>query len=109
MVVARQQVSDSDNQGDRSVDELECGQRGQAAVVGQLFGLLCLGMAQQLEVHGEGFAFRGFFHSLTLGISFGENLFSAIHLLFSDEDLTALLIVWLTYHICCRRTAWSTP
>ena len=36
VVVAGQQVTCGDDHGDRPVDELECSQRGQTAVVGKL-------------------------------------------------------------------------
>src|SRR5271156_5915635 len=84
VVVARQEVSGSDDHGNRPVDEFERGQGGQTAVVGQLLRSRYLHLTEHRQVHGEGLAFADFLHGLGLGRCPTSFLFRH-HLPFGNE------------------------
>jgi hypothetical protein len=83
-MVGRQQVSGGDDQRDRPIDEFQGCQRRQTAVVGQLLRPWNFGLAEQRQVHDEGFAFADLFDRLTLGRCPPSILFRH-HLPFGNE------------------------
>jgi len=83
-MVAGHDVSGSDDDRYRPVDEFERGQGGNSAVVGELFWPRNLDLTQQREVDDKGFAFADFLHSFGLGRCLPRFLFRH-HLPFSNE------------------------
>jgi hypothetical protein len=84
VVVARHEVSGSDDQGNRPIDEFERGQGGHTAVVGQLLWPRYLDLPNQRKVDDKGFAFADFLHGLGLRRCVPRFLFRH-HLPFSNE------------------------
>src|SRR6201997_1557876 len=77
-----------DDQGDGPVDEFECRQGGQAAVVGQLLGPRNLELPHHRHVHHEGFALADLLYRFTLRYPTACLLFRH-HLPFSNEGFAA--------------------
>src|ERR1700753_2256531 len=75
VMVARQEVPERDDEGDRPVDEFQGGEGGDTAVIGQLLGSGDLGLADQRKVDHEGLAFADFLDGLALRCCLARLLF----------------------------------